>query len=754
VKKLFKIISIIIGAILGIAIIAVTAFIFTFDANNYKKEITQEVEQLTGRKFEIAGNIEISVFPWLGVKVDKVGLGNAPGFSKKAFAKINQLDVKIKFLPLLEKKVEVDKIRLHGLSLSLETDADGNNNWADLAGGSVGDATTTTTPSTTQPAVTVKDEAAPALAGLAVNGLELVDGNILWSDAKNSINAKISSLNLETGAIRFGQPIAVKLSVQIENNQPEMQASIVFDTLLRINKDFSLIDATSLQLGVDTIMPSVLKERISFVLSTDTHVDLKQQTAQLTNTRFSIFDLVMSGAFDINKLMETPEIKGTLNIKEFNAHDLANKLQIELPPMAGEQSLKAISVSMKIDTDTKKLNLDDLIVKLDASTIKGWLHVDDIKEQKVQFSLAMDSIKLEDYMAPEIEPAQTAEKETKPVKTAKPAKEKDIEIVLPVELLRTLNLNGEFVLGETSLQGIPIKKFRVNTQIEGGVVKINPIEMSVLNTDVRAAGQVDVRKKTPVYLFTLEANNLDSSAVIDPMLKAMVGNDDLLKLVGTVSLNANIKTRGVKLNGLMKAATGKVDIDMNELGMQGLDFNYFSRQAAAKILEKNNVSFNKTSFLKGQDTKQKNLFNSFHASFKIAKGKAVNKDFSMKSDHVTLTGSGEVDFINGYLNYQPVMQLNLDNPVDVRDKIRALPIIYRVYGPFGDLKYELNKKLYFRNAGRLLKQEAKARAIKKLKQKGKSKWGNVKSDKQTQVDKKADEARKKAKEKLKDLFGR
>jgi len=753
VKKLFKIIGIVIGGLLGIIIITVAALVLTFDANNYKNEIKEQVEQHTGRKFEIAGNIEISVFPWIGLKVEKVGLGNAPGFSKAAFAKIDQLDVKVKFLPLLEKKVEVDKIRIHGLSVSLETLANGSNNWSDLAGGAADDAAGAA-PAAKQSAAATKDEAAPVLAGLAVNGLELIDANIVWADAKNNVNAKISSFNLETGAIKFGQPVPVKLSVKIQNNAPEMQASVVFNTQLKINEDFSIIDAIGFQLGIDANMPSVFQERLSFVLSMDTHVDMKQQAVQLTNIKFSIFDLVMSGAFDVNEFMETPEINGTLAIKDFNAHNLTKKLQIELPPMAGEKSLKNISVSMKIETDTKKLNLDDILVKFDASTIKGWLHVDDIQNQKIQFSLAMDAIKLEDYMPPKDESAQTDAKEAAPAAASASAKEQDIEIVLPMELIRSLDLKGEFVLGETSLQEIPIKKFRVNTQVKGGVVKINPIEMNVLNTDVRMAVQIDARKNTPAYSFVLDANNLDSSAVIDPILNKLVGDEGSLKLVGIVSLNADVKTKGIKLSRLMKAARGKVQMDMGEFGMQGLDFNHFSREAAAKFLEKNKIPFNKTTFLKEQRIKQKNLFNSFHASFIIAKGKAVNKDFSIKSKHVTLTGSGEVDFVNGSVNYQPVMQLKLDNPVDIRDKIRALPIIYHVHGPFGDLKYGLNSGLYFKNAGQLLKQEAKARAIKKFKQKGKSKWGNVKSDKQIRVDKKMDDARDKVKNKLKGLFGR
>ena len=115
-RRSFKFISI----FLALVLLVLLAFVATFDANNYKPQIIEQVEKATGRSFSIDGDINLSIFPWIGLKVEDVALGNEKGFKAKNFAAIKQLDIKVNVLPLLKKEVEINTIRLHGLNVSLE----------------------------------------------------------------------------------------------------------------------------------------------------------------------------------------------------------------------------------------------------------------------------------------------------------------------------------------------------------------------------------------------------------------------------------------------------------------------------------------------------------------------------------------------------------------------------------------------------------------------------------------------------------
>ena len=100
-----KLVLKLLGVVFVILLLALAAVIFTFDPNNYKDAITAQVEKQTGRDFRIDGDISLSVFPWIGVKVENVELANAEGFSDQPFARIAQLDVKVMLLPSFELRV-------------------------------------------------------------------------------------------------------------------------------------------------------------------------------------------------------------------------------------------------------------------------------------------------------------------------------------------------------------------------------------------------------------------------------------------------------------------------------------------------------------------------------------------------------------------------------------------------------------------------------------------------------------------------
>ena len=281
--------------LVAVLFLALAAFVFTFDPNNYKDRITAEVEKQTGRDFEIAGDISLSVFPWIGVKVEKVKLANAEGFSHEAFARISQLDIKVMLLPLLRKELQVDKVRLHGLFASLEVDKDGNNNWSDLM-------------AQEKPEIQPEQKAAeveqgPPIAALAINGVELVDATVSWSDAKNAVQSSLSGFNLVTGAIRFNEPVDIRLDTGIKHNEPELDALLKLNTKLTFNEAFTNILLDALIVNVSANAPGILKEQLDLLLQSDINIDLDQQVATLSHTRLSALDVTMHAELNVNNLL-------------------------------------------------------------------------------------------------------------------------------------------------------------------------------------------------------------------------------------------------------------------------------------------------------------------------------------------------------------------------------------------------------------------------------------------------------------------
>ena len=132
--KTLKIIGMLLGAVVILIAAALIAVILFFDPNQYKPQISAVVEDATGRQLIIDGDIGLSIFPWLGMKLGEITLSNAAGFGEVPFAHLDSAEVKLKLLPLLLRHdVEMKAVTLRGLSLNLQIDQTGKTNWDDLS---------------------------------------------------------------------------------------------------------------------------------------------------------------------------------------------------------------------------------------------------------------------------------------------------------------------------------------------------------------------------------------------------------------------------------------------------------------------------------------------------------------------------------------------------------------------------------------------------------------------------------------------
>jgi uncharacterized protein involved in outer membrane biogenesis len=119
--------------LVGIVVLAVAAVIIVLlstDFGKYKGLIAERVEQATGRKFTIGGELKLVFLPSPALSVKDVAFANAAGGSRPDMAKLGILSAEVKLLPLLSGTVSVSRLVLENVDLLLETDAKGRPNWA------------------------------------------------------------------------------------------------------------------------------------------------------------------------------------------------------------------------------------------------------------------------------------------------------------------------------------------------------------------------------------------------------------------------------------------------------------------------------------------------------------------------------------------------------------------------------------------------------------------------------------------------
>ena len=112
--------------VLLIALIAIPSLIPT---KTYKSQITQLVEQQTGRTLSIDGDIHLSFLPRLAVSAENVRLSNAEWGREADMMAMERLEVALKLWPLLSGNVELDRFSLIRPVIHLEVNGRGTPNW-------------------------------------------------------------------------------------------------------------------------------------------------------------------------------------------------------------------------------------------------------------------------------------------------------------------------------------------------------------------------------------------------------------------------------------------------------------------------------------------------------------------------------------------------------------------------------------------------------------------------------------------------
>ena len=171
---------------------------------------------------------------------------------------------------------------------------------------------------------------------------------------------------------------------------------------------------------------------------------------------------------------------------------------------------------------------------------------------------------------------------------------------------------------------------------------------------------------------------------------------------------------------------------MDTVIVEGFDFDRAARKVVNDYSDRYDFRASKTfmsTFLADSITE----FDGLHATLNVSQGRLSNNDLKLTSEKVTVTGTGSVDFINGSVDYWPVIDMNVESTANLRDKLRDHPMEYDVRGSFGGLSYNFDADRYDLLVGRMLIQEAKARQYRQINQQkktsSKSSWTNAVSTK-------------------------
>ena len=700
---------------LAILITVIISGIFLFvDPNEYKGEVATAVQEATGRQLTINGDIKLSIYPWLGLSLGATQLSNAKGFGDTPFASVKTVEIKVKLLPLFQQRLEMQKIRLHGLRANLAKNKQGRSNWDDLNALS-DQSSPAQTPTDTPIAPSTSDpvQATAALGALAIEGLELENAHLEWNDQQANQHIVIDKLSLRTGPLALPAPVDLSLSLEMKMNNPEMSGRVDFVGQVAADIEAQQYHASSLNLTVKAKGAGLPISPMEAQLLANVKADLKQQRVDLNNLKLNTLGTSISGQVNITDLDTSPTASGQVAVAYFSPRNVSKKLGVTLPNTSDSAVLNKVKLDMSLSGNMHGANLNKLTVQLDDTKMTGTASVKNFTAPAIRFDIHVDDIDLDRYLPPAAEAPATS---TPPPPSTATATQ------LPLEPLRALNVDGNFTLDKLKITGARSSDISLRVHAKSGLITLNPITANLYNGHYKGNIALDVRKDTPKLSFNEALNGVN----VGPLLKDTMGKE---LVSGTAIASAQLTATGAKLDTIKKTLNGKAKFNFLNGAVKGVNIGQMIREANAKLNKKP----------KPPKTNNETDFAEMSGSVTITNGIVKNKDLVMKSPLLRIHGKGSVDLPRQKIKYlvnTSIVKSNEGQTGKELSELKSLTIPIKVTGTFEKPKFSLD-------LGRVLQARAKKVVEKKKKQIKKKVDKKIKSEKKKLKKKLEDELKKK-----------
>lgn len=737
-SKTLQIVLGLFALIVALVLAAVIIIPLAVDPNDYRDDIARAVEERTGRGFEIEGEISLSVFPWLGLEVGRMRLGNPPGFGDAPFLEIGSAGVGAKLMPLLSRRLEVSTLRLDGLRLNLVQLADGSNNWSDLA---ADDASARDTPPAEGSGVQLEQ----------IGGLRLTDAVVRFEDRKEASVVEAAIASLSTGELAPGKAFPLEAQAVLTLDEGRMAVAAKLDANVRFAEDFAAVAVRDLKLdteasgaavpggqaraGLRGAKLDVDLERMSGTLddlaldfeasgpgvpgggqqgrigAPRVSVDLGAQTLAIPTLAAEAAGLRIDGDVAGTRIVDAPAFTGRLELREFSPRDLLARLGEPAPDTADGSVLGKASLGARFKAGTDRIELEELNAQLDDTALDGSFSARFGEVTTVRSRLSLDAIDLDRYLPPESEDKGTAP----------PAE----DVPLAFDWLRGLDLDASLRAGRLKVNGLTMTELEGRAVAKDGVLTLQPFGAALYGGQVRGSARLDARQSPA----TLSLEQSLSTLQLLPFVKDLADFD---RLTGVAQLGAKLTTTANSTAELMSGLNGELSFDVSDGALKGVNLWYEIQRANA--LARGRAAPQRTS----SDTD----FRQLKGTAVIRDGLLVNQDLVGGLPFLSLAGRGEVNLAEAALDYRltaTVIRQAIDEATGQASELAGASVPLRLSG-------KLDSPSVSVDLGGLLRDQAGQEALRRL--------GIEAGEGQSAEDALKERATDKARDRLRDLLRR
>jgi len=230
---------VVVASVLVILVLMILLLPFLLDLNRYRDQYLPILEHVLHRPVDVQ-DVRLTLYPILGAQLREVVIADDPAFSSRPFLTIPSVQVAVQWKPLLQRRIQVERVVVEGAIVQVIRSAKGDFNIS-----TIGDVPISGRIATKQSET--PDTVSPWLGVFAVKQFSFSGGTLQFEDRSQQPSKayQIDHLTLNTESVAIGETALMKLQGMLMPYQMPLDITGRFGPI-QVNLDIPDLDMDGL----------------------------------------------------------------------------------------------------------------------------------------------------------------------------------------------------------------------------------------------------------------------------------------------------------------------------------------------------------------------------------------------------------------------------------------------------------------------------------------------------------------------------
>lgn len=471
------------------------------------------------------------------------------------------------------------------------------------------------------------------LSSINVNALGLrLTGSLQGNDFQSSTGSMAGTFNLTSRNLS---------EILTAFEQPDLAGVLQSMTLdIAVNGQRANLAISPLNLDLVFSGPRIPNSPVTVALKADSIINLDNESIATRNFSLAGLGLNLSGSANISDYSGTMNYSGQVSQPTFNLRRLMQQLNQDLPLTMDNSVLQSLALTTSFSGSNDNIQLQNLDMTLDDSRFTGAFTMAGAGTSSttpaIDFDLDITAINLDRYLAPATDTPETNDMGN---------------TELPIDSLRTLNLNGEINVGQLTYSNLNLQNLALEVNASDGQLALAPISANLYQGSYEGDIRLSVASDVPVASVDTNLQGINLAPLLRDFMDA-----SYVSGVGNISLA--LTGRGTDTATIKRNLNGTGSLVLQDGVLEGVDVGSVLAQVETMIRERRPATV-----VRGERTP----FDNFSATIDVSNGIVSSQNLLIESSGFDVTGSGTlVNLANDTIAFNLIARVDENPATDER----------------------------------------------------------------------------------------